>query len=109
VTDELTDPLAPPLVNGEAIFEAPWEGRVFGMAYALAGAGLFDWDEFRDCLIDEIATHESDPGGSYPYYQYFQRALERLLASRGVITDELLMARSALLAERPHGHDHDHD
>jgi nitrile hydratase accessory protein len=108
VTDQLTGALAPPLVNGEAVFQAPWEGRVFGMAYALASAGVFEWDEFRDCLIAEIALHEPGADGSYPYYQYFQRALERLLAARGLISNEQLVARSAVLVARHHGHDHEH-
>jgi nitrile hydratase accessory protein len=79
------------------------------MAYALADAGLFEWDEFRDRLIEEIATHERGADGRYPYYEYFQRALERLLADRGVVSNELLAARSAELTARPDGYDHHHD
>ena len=30
--------IAPPTANGEVVFEAPWQGRVFGMARLLAEA-----------------------------------------------------------------------
>ena len=56
-------PEAPPRRNGELVFEAPWESRAFGMAVALCEQGLFEWEEFRRCLIAEIygaiiVTHE---------------------------------------------------
>ena len=34
--EDLGDSLAVPRKNGELVFEAPWEGRVFGMAVALS-------------------------------------------------------------------------
>ena len=46
------------MVNGELNFEAPWQGRVFAMANALCDAGLFEWSEFQQSLIDEIARHQ---------------------------------------------------
>ena len=49
------DAAAPPRQNGELVFQAPWESRVFGLAAALRDRGLFAWDEFRVCLIAEIA------------------------------------------------------
>ncbi len=33
--EDLGDDLAVPRRNGELVFEAPWEGRVFGMTVAL--------------------------------------------------------------------------
>jgi nitrile hydratase accessory protein len=97
------------MVNGEAVFEEPWQGRVFGMAQALVDAGVFTWDEFRVQLIAEIDGRERDAEGEYRYYEYFQRALECLLAGRGVVSAGTLAERSALLAARPSGHDHAHD
>ena len=44
---ELAGDIAPPMANGELVFESPWEGRVFGMARVLCEQGLFEWDEFR--------------------------------------------------------------
>jgi hypothetical protein len=34
--EDLSDDLAVPRKNGELVFEAPWEGRVFGMAVAMS-------------------------------------------------------------------------
>ncbi|MBV9281627.1 MAG: nitrile hydratase accessory protein, partial [Chloroflexi bacterium] len=53
---ELDGPAAPPRKNGELVFQAPWEGRVFSMALALQGAGAYQWREFSDGLAREIAT-----------------------------------------------------
>ena len=50
---------APPMANGELIFELPWQGRIFGMARALCNSGLYEWDEFRDHLIAEISTWDA--------------------------------------------------
>jgi nitrile hydratase accessory protein len=106
VDDELTGELAPPMANGEVLFEAPWQGRVFGMARALAEAGVYDWEEFRVRLIEEIAAWDRNPEGEYRYYDHFLRALERLLLDKGLIGDDGLGDRVAAFAARPHGHDH---
>src|SRR5262249_61951348 len=47
--------IAVPRKNGELVFEAPWEGRVFGMAVALYDQRHYTWAEFQRSLIDEIA------------------------------------------------------
>jgi nitrile hydratase accessory protein len=107
MTSDLTGPLAPPMANGEVVFEAPWQGRVFGMARALAAAGLYEWDEFRDCLIREIARWEREGEGEYAYYDHFLRAFEFLLAAKGLVVPGVLRDRCAELRSRPHGHDHD--
>jgi nitrile hydratase accessory protein len=98
---------APPMVNGELQFDAPWQGRIFGMARSLCEAGLYTWDEFRERLIaqlDGVVT----TGEDFAYYDHFQQALEQLLASKGVVANELLAARTEAFAKRPHGHDHSH-
>src|SRR5262249_16321508 len=46
--------IAVPRKNGELVFEAPWEGRVFGMAVALYDQRHYAWEEFQRSLIDEI-------------------------------------------------------
>lgn len=98
----------PPLENGDLVFEAPWQARVFGMAHSLCDAGLFDWDTFREHLIAEIARWEAQaaPGAACHYYERFQAALEALLAERGRAPGAELDARATALAARPHGHDH---
>jgi nitrile hydratase accessory protein len=101
---------APPRLNGELVFAAPWESRVFGLAAALRDRGVYDWDEFRVALIAEIADWEKahGPGEEYSYYTCWQRALLRILTQKGVVLPAELEARERTLAARPAGHDHDH-
>ncbi|MEX2327017.1 MAG: nitrile hydratase accessory protein [Pseudomonadales bacterium] len=105
---ELDGVIAPPMENGELLFDAPWQGRVFGIARALCDAGLFEWDEFRAHLIEEVgvwdATHS--PADQYDYYNLFLAALTRLLVKKGLCLEEDLLQRTGDLAARPHGHDH---
>jgi nitrile hydratase accessory protein len=103
--------LAPPLANGELVFEAPWQGRVFGMARSLCDSGLYSWDEFRERLINSIAQWESanpDALDSYEYYDLFLAAFENLLADKNLLHSDVLARVTAELNTRPHGHDHKH-
>jgi len=111
VSFEVGGPLAPPRKNGELVFAAPWESRTFGMTVALHQQGVFEWDEFRDCLIAEIARWEREHGSGCPeaewsYYARWQAALETLLARKGVCGTTELEVRENDLAARPPGHDH---
>jgi nitrile hydratase accessory protein len=99
---------APPRRNGELVFDAPWESRVFGVTMALHEDGRFAWDEFRERLIAAIARAESDQatGAPFPYYVCWLEALEELLAVKGLCGADALRARAGALAARPAGHDH---
>lgn len=100
-------PAAPPRANGELVFAAPWESRLFGLTMTLHERGLFVWDEFRDLLIDEIGSWDRAPRpGEWSYYACWQAALERLLAAKGLLGAPEVDARTNALAARPHGHDH---
>jgi len=108
---DVQGPAAPPRRNGELLFAAPWESRVFGIAVALHQQGAFAWDEFRDCLIAEIARWEQQYGreradGEWSYYARWQTALESLLARKGLCGRAELDTREHALAARPAGHDH---
>src|SRR5580765_7456453 len=48
-----------PRSNGELVFEAPWEGRAFGIAVALNEQSVYPWRSFRDALVDHIAEDEA--------------------------------------------------
>jgi nitrile hydratase accessory protein len=100
--------LAPPMVNGEVVFEAPWQGRAFGMARALAEAGFFSWDEFRVQLIRIIGEHDrsEQSDADYQYYTHFLAALEAVLAQKRLLNPHTLEHRVETLQARPHGHDH---
>ena len=105
---DVEGPAAPPRANGELIFAEPWESRAFGMAVTLADAGVFTWDEFRDALVARIAAWEADPapGEDFHYYRCWLGALEDRLVAAGTLPGAAVAERSALLAERPSGHDH---
>ena len=126
---EFTEATAPPMQNGEVVFDEPWQSRVFGMAVELHERGVFAWSDFQAALIEEVSAwdqahvgqegqegqeeHESEQ--PYPYFVLFFRALEHVLAgiddSRAnthKISQRELLERSAELAQRPHGHDHHH-
>jgi nitrile hydratase accessory protein len=76
---------AVPRRNGELVFDAPWQGRVFGMAVALSEQGLFPREEFRQALIQEVAAAEAR-GGEFRYYDAWLAAFERVLGGRGVLS-----------------------
>lgn len=86
---DLLGTVDPPRKNGELVFDAPWEGRSFGLALALHEQGLFDWEEFRQRLIGRITDH---PTGDY--YEQWLRALESLLLDKGLMTREELAVRA---------------
>jgi nitrile hydratase accessory protein len=102
-------PAAPPRKNGELVFEAPWEARLFGLTMAMHEAGRFEWDEFRRRLIAEIAEWERRHAGAtegWSYYRCWLRAFETLLADKGLCTADTVELRASELAARPPGHDH---
>lgn len=110
--DRLRGTAAPPQANGEPVFANPTEARLFGMAHALAAAGVFDWDEFRDALIDALAR-DAAAGAPFDYYRSFASALERRVLEAGAVRRADLDARAAAVVaaavDAGHDHDHDHD
>jgi nitrile hydratase accessory protein len=102
-------PAAPPRKNGELVFNAVWEGRLFGLTMALHEAGVFEWEEFRARLIAEIGEWETRHCGAEQEGRYYARwlaAFERLLAEKGLCPAGEVEARVREYAARPHGHDH---
>jgi nitrile hydratase accessory protein len=84
---------AAPRRNGELVFEAPWQGRAFGMAVSLHEGDLYDWEEFRQRLIAEIAAAErrDEP---FDYYACWLAAFESLLHDKGILAPDELDART---------------
>jgi nitrile hydratase accessory protein len=83
-----------PRKNGELVFEAPWEGRAFGLAVGLTEGQQYPWDDFRDRLIAEIGRAETS-GDPSTYYERWLAALERLVLAKGLLTADELDARTA--------------
>jgi nitrile hydratase accessory protein len=97
-----------PRSNGELVFEAPWQCRVFGAAVVLQRSGALEFEEFRAELIEQIqAWQRSHDSGDerWAYYERWQGALERVLGRHGLVSTTELDARTAALA-RAWSHDH---
>ena len=109
IAREISGPAAIPRCNGEPVFNEPWESRIFGAAVALCERGVFEWDEFRERLIAEIAaadaTHDATAGLQSAYYEHFLAAFERLLLDKGLCTHEEI--EQLFKAESPDD-DHSH-
>jgi hypothetical protein len=91
--------VSPPRDNGEIVFAAPWEQRVFALTVALCRSQVIEWEGFRQSLIRHIAD-----APDVPYWQTWADALEDALA--GTVSRTELAARRHELLTRPAGHDH---
>jgi nitrile hydratase accessory protein len=101
---------APPRRNGELAFAEPWQSRAFGMAMALTRAGAFDWEDFRQELITQIAGWEATAKpGEFSYYRCWLDALEQVLVTRELVASGAVLELAEAIAARPAGWDHDHD
>lgn len=98
---DLRGPASPPRDNGEIVFAAPWERRVFGITVALCRSGACEWEAFRQRLIRRIADDETRP-----YWHSWAAALEDVLAGSSVVTRAELDGRHIEMLNRPAGHDH---
>jgi nitrile hydratase accessory protein len=86
-TSMLGDSDAPPRCDGALRFESEWERRAFGIALALSKEGYFEWEDFRQELIAEIAAWEASHAlndASWHYYQRWLAALEKVMAKAGL-------------------------
>lgn len=101
IESDLEGAVSPPRDNGEIVFAAPWERRVFGVTIALCRSGRCDWDKFRRNLVARIAEDQARP-----YWESWAVALEDLLAGSGALAAAELDARHEAFLARPHGHDH---
>jgi nitrile hydratase subunit alpha len=95
-----------PRQSGELVFQDPWEGCVFATAVALCEGGLYQWSEFRDRLIIEIAAAERPelPPESRPsYYECWLATFEALLIDKEVLTKAKIDTRAGWLARAASG------
>ncbi|WP_022949715.1 nitrile hydratase accessory protein [Methylohalobius crimeensis] len=103
-TSMLGDKAPPPRQNGKLFFENAWERAAFGVAIALAKKGHYEWEDFRQELIDAIAAWEKEHAltdSSWDYYERWLQALERLATQTGLIdSQELESYTTALIGDQ---------
>lgn len=96
-TPDLTEP---------EIFAEPWQAQAFAIVVALHERGLFSWTEWAAALAREVGRPDAAADGS-DYYLHWLRALETLLADRGVAhkdrIDALQAAWQRAALATPHG------
>jgi nitrile hydratase accessory protein len=90
---EMEGAAALPRKNGELVFEAPWEGRAFGLAVVLNESGRYPWRSFRDELVAQIADAEAHCVDS-SYYERWLASLEEILIGQGLVSRAELDART---------------
>ncbi len=99
----LGQPDSPPRLQGKLLFREAWEREVFGLALSLSKAGCFEWEDFRQNLIELIAEWEnapcapSDGQPRWDYYERFFLALMKTIKVSGLLSS----AELAALEPRP--------
>ncbi len=100
--------MPPPSAPGldEQVFSEPWQAQAFAMVVALHERGLFSWGEWARALSGEI-KQPGVAGDGGDYYDCWLRALERLIAAKGVAgkreVDALAAAWHRAAHATPHG------
>jgi nitrile hydratase accessory protein len=84
-----------PRDDGAPVFDHPWQAQVFAIAVRLHESGRFSWAEWAEHLGAEIkaAQDSGDPDLGDTYYDHWLRALERLIAEKGLVEPAELTAR----------------
>ena len=91
------------------VFKEPWEAEAFAMTLNLYAQGYFTWLEWAERLGAEIsATRDAgDADRGDTYYLHWLKALEGLVAEKGLLTtDDLTNRRDAwdkAARATPHG------
>lgn len=101
--------MADPPIGDRRVFNAPWEAEAFAMTLALHERGQFSWNEWAEVLatvIAEVRQRGEDDTGEH-YYRHWLTALERIVASKGIVDDAQLERRRRQWEEAarrtPHG------
>ena len=81
------------------VFRSPWEAKIFALIYGFCEQGRYEWKEFQNHLIAEIAADEAraQEAGEEPpaYYDSFLGAAIKLLAELEMIDAAELETRTA--------------
>ena len=73
-----------PQLDGEPVFDAPWQARTFAMTVKLHESGLFGWTEWSEMLSANIRQHENSGviENNSDYYAVWQQSLEEMLQKK---------------------------
>ena len=91
------------------VFKEPWEAEAFAMTLNLYAQGYFTWPEWVERLGAEIsaAPDAGDADRGDTYYLHWLKAMEGLVAEKGLLTtDDLANRRDAwdkAARATPHG------
>lgn len=91
------------------VFDEAWQAQAFAMTVALHERNIFTWREWAERLGSEIKAAQAagDPDRGDTYYDHWLRALESLVAEKGIVaTMELTDRRNAwdrAARATPHG------
>ena len=91
------------------VFAEPWQAQAFALAVALSESGYFTWKQWAAALAEELesAANRGEPDDGSRYYEYWLRALERLVTARGLSDPASIEARKQAWADAyrhtPHG------
>lgn len=99
---------APPRENGQLAFNRSWEQVAFALAIALSKKGYYEWEEFRQNLIQTIGEWESAHNLDDPTWDYYQRwytVLEKLVVESGLVDRAELDAKLASLLDCASSHE----
>ena len=110
---DVEGPAAPPRVNGELVFTAPWQARTFGVTMTLVDTGVLAWEPFRAALVTAVAAAErtvalgaAERTVGFEYWSCWALALEHVLAECGLLAQDDVEQRATSLGAQPTGHDH---
>ena len=84
-----------------AVFREPWEAQAFAMVLDLYDKGCFTWSEWVEHLSREIAAagDTSDQDANEVYYRHWLSALEKIVATKELLTPDELADRKRAWTE----------
>lgn len=91
------------------VFDEAWQAQAFAITLKLHDDGVFSWAEWTETLAQEIKAAQSvgDADLGDTYYHHWLRALERIVADKGITTPDLISQVSSAWQEAarqtPHG------
>ncbi|MFK7963044.1 MAG: nitrile hydratase accessory protein [Burkholderiaceae bacterium] len=86
----------PACADSDHVFNEPWEAKAFAIIVKMAEDGHFSWGEWVEVFSQEVATAtEVEAAGGKPktYYEQWLDAAEKLMAQKGVISQQQLAAK----------------